>query len=67
MDDSTIILLLTPVIVAQLVLMIVNLVNWSKKKKTKHLSKGLWLAIILLGSTAGNIVYLVVEYDRNKD
>jgi len=65
LDTGTIILMTTPLIVLQLVLMVMNLVSWSRKKKTKYLNKTLWFAIILLGNLAGNIIYMVIESEKN--
>ena len=66
MDNTTTLLLISPLIILQLVLMIINLVNLYKKKKTKYLNKGWWLAIIILGNLIGNIIYMVVENDSDK-
>jgi len=66
MDNTTTLLLISPLIILQLVLMIINLVNLYKKKMTKYLNKAWWLAIIILGNLIGNIVYMVVENDSNK-
>ena len=66
-DDGTIILLVTPIVLLQFVLMIINLMNWTKRMKTKFLSRALWLLIIILGGLIGNIIYMVVENDSNKD
>jgi len=65
MDNTTIMLLASPVIVLQLVLMAINLLNWNRKKKTRYLDKTWWLVIILLGSLIGNVVYMILESDKN--
>ena len=65
MDTTTIILLASPVIVLQLVLMVINLLNWNRKKKTRYLDKVWWLAIIILGGLIGNVVYMILESDKN--
>ncbi|MCL2860279.1 MAG: PLDc N-terminal domain-containing protein [Oscillospiraceae bacterium] len=59
--DKTTILLLTPIILIQLILMIINLVNISKKSKTKYLSRVIWVFIVILTSYIGNICYLILE------
>jgi hypothetical protein len=65
MDNTTILLLASPLILIQLVLMIMNLINLYKKKKMRYLNKALWLVIILLGNLIGNIVYLLIEGNKN--
>jgi len=65
LDNTTILLLVSPLVVLQLALMIINLINLYKKKKTKYLNKAWWLAIIILGSLIGNIVYMIVESEKN--
>jgi len=67
MDNATTLLLISPLIILQLVLMIINLVNLYKKKATKYLNKAWWLVIIILGNLIGNIIYMVVENDSNKN
>ncbi|MCL2320674.1 MAG: PLDc N-terminal domain-containing protein [Oscillospiraceae bacterium] len=58
---KTMILLLIPLILLQLILMIINLVNISKKAKTKYLNKTVWVIFILLLSYIGNVAYLLIE------
>jgi heme/copper-type cytochrome/quinol oxidase subunit 4 len=65
MDNTTIILLASPLIAIQLILMVINLLNLYKKKKTKYLNKALWVVIIFLGSLIGNIVYILAEGNKN--
>lgn len=48
-----------PIIVIQLILMIVALVDLSKRESTKG-PKLLWVFIIILGSMLGPIVYFVI-------
>lgn len=65
MDDKTMMLLLIPVVLIQLVLMIINLVNLGKKTKTKYLTKIVWIFIVILGGYVGNICYLILEGEHN--
>lgn len=60
MEDKTIVLIILMVAV-QVTLMIINLVDLSRKAKTRYLNKAWWLAIILLGSMIGNIAYIAIE------
>ena len=60
MDIKTL-LLLTPVLLIQLVLIIISLVNIIKKKKTKYLNKPIWIVLILFITYIGSICYLVIE------
>jgi len=61
----TIVLLAAPLALIQFVLMIINIINWSNKKKTKTLTKTWWLVIILLGNLVGNVVYMLIEGGRD--
>lgn len=51
--------ILMPIIIIQLILMIVALVDLSKRETTKG-PKLLWVFIIILGSMLGPIVYFVI-------
>ena len=64
MDRNTI-LLLIPILLIQLILMVINFVNLSKKKETKYLNKPIWVVIILLFSYIGNIGYILIEGGRD--
>ena len=55
-----IIKLIWPVILIQLAVQIYALVDVLKKNKTKNLSVGAWVAIILLGEIVGPILYFVM-------
>ena len=61
MDEMTILLLAAPLVLIQFVLLVINAINLSKKKKTKTLSKVWWAVIIVLGNLVGNVVYMLVE------
>jgi len=61
MDNKTMILLLIPILLIQLILMVINLVNLYRKQKTKYLNKAVWLVFIILFSYIGNIAYLIIE------
>jgi len=65
MTETQIILLLTPLILIQLILVIVCLVSVSKKEKTKYLNKLAWILIILFINLIGSIAYLLIESEKN--
>ena len=50
---------LVPILLLQLVLMIVALVDLSKRERTRG-PKWMWALIIILGELLGPIIYLVV-------
>jgi hypothetical protein len=52
--------LLIPLVVIQLVLMIVCLIDLSKRTKVRGLPKWAWAIIIVLGELLGPIIYLFV-------
>jgi hypothetical protein len=58
-DVGQLLLLLTPIIIIQLVLMIIALWDLIKREKTKG-PKWLWVIIILLVNFIGPIIYLVI-------
>ncbi len=49
-----------PLVILQLILMIVALIDLSKREKIRWLPKWVWAIIIILGELVGPIVYLVV-------
>ena len=59
-DIMSILPLLIPLIVIQLVLMIVCLIDLSKRAKVRGLPKWAWAIIIVLGELLGPIIYLFV-------
>ena len=61
MNNTAILLLSIPIGIVQLVLMVINLFNVTRKDKTRYLNKVFWLFIIILGGLVGNIVYLILE------
>ena len=65
MMDTTLLILILPIALIQIVLMIINLINLSKKRETKYLNKYAWLCIILFLGLIGNIVYLVIESEKH--
>lgn len=65
MNEMTIVLLVAPLALIQFVLMIINIINWSNKKKTKTLTKMWWIVIIVLGNLIGNVIYMLVEGGRD--
>ena len=58
-DIGQLLLLLSPIIIIQLVLMIIALWDLIKREKTKG-PKWLWVVIILLVNFIGPIIYLVI-------
>ena len=48
-----------PLVILQLILMVVALMDLSKRDKVRWLPKWLWLIIIIIGELVGPIVYLV--------
>jgi len=49
-----------PLVLLQLILMVVALLDLSKREKVRWLPKWAWAIIIILGELVGPIVYLVV-------
>ena len=49
-----------PLVLLQLILLIVALVDLSKREKVKYLPKWLWVIIIILGELLGPILYFVL-------
>jgi len=49
-----------PLVLLQLILMVVALLDLSKRAKVRWLPKWLWAIIIILGELVGPIVYLIV-------
>ena len=65
MINTNTLLMIIPLLLIWLILIIINLINISKKEKTKYLTKPIWIAIILVFSYIGNIAYLLLESDKN--
>ena len=59
-DFMSILPLLIPLVLIQLVLMIICLVDLSRREKVKGLPKWAWAIIIVLGELIGPTVYLIV-------
>ena len=66
MDTQMIILLITPYIIIQIILMVINLINIRKKQETKYLNKPIWIGIILLFQVPGNLAYMLIENGDEK-
>ena len=49
-----------PLVLLQLILMIVALVDLSKREKVRWLPKWLWAIIIILGELLGPVIYFVI-------
>ncbi len=56
-----------PIVVINLSLVIWSVVDWSKRKKFKLLSKNIWLLLILFIQLVGPILYLVAGRDLEND
>jgi len=59
-DIMSVLPLLIPLLVVQLVLVVVCLLDLSRRPKVRGLPKWAWAIIILLGELVGPIVYLFV-------
>jgi uncharacterized membrane protein YcaP (DUF421 family) len=59
MDASTLIKMIWPLIVIQLILQIYALIDVFKRKKVKNLSLPVWVIIILFGEIIGASIYLL--------
>ena len=59
-DFMSVLPLLIPLVLIQLVLMIVCLVDLARHEKVKGLPKWAWAIIIVLGELIGPTVYLIV-------
>ncbi|WNF38685.1 PLD nuclease N-terminal domain-containing protein [Bacillaceae bacterium IKA-2] len=57
--DSTMLMLILPVAVIQLILVIVALIDWVRTEETNG-PKWMWLLIILLVSLFGPILYFII-------
>ncbi len=49
-----------PLVILQLILMIIALVDLSKREKVRGLPKWAWVIIIVIGELLGPIIYLLV-------
>ena len=59
-DFMSVLPLLIPLVLIQLVLMIICLVDLVRREKVKGLPKWAWAIIIVLGELIGPTVYLIV-------
>ena len=59
-DFMSILPLLIPLVLIQLVLMIICLLDLSRREKVKGLPKWAWATIIVLGELIGPVIYLIV-------
>ncbi len=57
---GTILLLVIPLVLIQLVLVVICLVDLVRREKVKGLPKWAWGIIIVLGELIGPVVYLIV-------
>jgi hypothetical protein len=67
MPTSTIIMLVMPIVIIQLVLLIIALKAWYKRKTFKYLDKWMWLFILLVFGIIGPIVFLIVEKNDGRN
>jgi len=49
-----------PIVLLQLILMIISLVDLSKREKVRWLPKWLWAIIIIIGELFGPIIYFII-------
>lgn len=49
-----------PLVLIQLILVIVCLVDLSRREKTRYLPKWAWAIIIILGELLGPIIYIIL-------
>jgi len=59
-DFMSILPLLIPLVLIQLVLMVICLLDLARREKVKGLPKWAWAIIIVLGELIGPTVYLIV-------
>lgn len=60
MDAWTILRNFWPLFILQFILIIAALLDLKKRSSLKHLSRGVWIAIIILFSFFGPILYFVI-------
>jgi D-alanyl-lipoteichoic acid acyltransferase DltB (MBOAT superfamily) len=65
MEDTTIWLLIAPILLIHIALIIRNLIHISKKTKTKYLNKTVWILIMVCIQFIGNIAYILVEGEND--
>ena len=51
---------LIPILILQLILMIIALVDLSRREKVRFLPKWVWAIIIIVGELLGPIIYLIL-------
>ena len=66
MDDK-VIMLLIPIVIIQCILVVINIVNLSKRPSTKYLNKTAWILLILICGYLSNIAYILIEGDKDND
>ena len=60
MRNTQLALLLIPLLLVDLVLIAVALVDWARRSRYRHLTRWVWLLVIVLLSTLGPILYLTL-------
>lgn len=58
--DWTIILKFWPLILLQIILLILALLDLRKRKKLNHLSRSVWILVIVLFNLFGPILYFII-------
>ena len=65
--DSKMLMALIPLVIIQFILIIVCVIDWSKREKFRCLSKWFWLIIILFVNILGPILYLTIGRDNDNN
>jgi hypothetical protein len=66
MDTFKIVILLSPIVVINLLLIITCLLDWYKRKNYRYLNKVLWLFIFLFVQLIGPALYLILGRDDDR-
>jgi hypothetical protein len=53
-------LLLLPLAIVQVGLMVLALVDWARRPRTRYLNRWVWLVIIIIFSTLGPVAYFLL-------
>lgn len=60
MMDWSILLNFWPLLVLQIALMVIALLDLRKRKRVNHLSRGVWIVVIIALNLIGPILYFVI-------
>jgi hypothetical protein len=53
-------LLFLPLAIVQVGLMVLALVDWARRSRTRYLNRWVWLVIIIIFSTLGPVAYFLL-------